>query len=152
MKSVLQETDDIDFYHESPLELPKFDEIGAFICRMKGSHKRLLGYWNGGRIFVEVVGHVEMWFHDDSFFGKVKLMVGDREVEAYCIGSIWCTGTGVLITRSEQWFLYGPERAVDKQWKGLGDLRGAVLNFTRGNHINITLTNEIKVIEVLEEM
>jgi hypothetical protein len=81
----------------------------------------------GEDVLVTATGHVLTDdSNDDSFVGKCVVSIGDSyRVDGYCIGAVLYSGTGLVISADNRYFLYAVDSAVNPPCKMLNGTAGA---------------------------
>jgi hypothetical protein len=110
-----------------PFDIPRYNQMIRTMLSLKDNRERTLGTVNGESVLFAVIGHVPTTYEDDSDFSdKCMITIGkEYNVDAYCLGCIEYTGTGILVAEDDRVFAYSVPLAVNEPWKVMGGSNGA---------------------------
>jgi hypothetical protein len=105
--------------------------------------RRVIGYYKGKEIVVLFVGHVDIHQFDDDddtegFFGLCEMKVRDgTSIVGYVLGSIYGTGTALVVGEDNSLFIYSPTDAIDRPWQEV-KTEGAEIIIENDNTLRIS--------------
>ena len=153
IQKVLDDSDESEQSEQDGLwEIPRYTELISCMSIMQGNPYRLLGRLDGTDVTVNAIGRVETHDYDDyyGFFGKCTVQLGDRRMNAYCIGSILGTGTAIVMAEDDRVFAYSPSTAVDYPWGEMKGSIGAIVVLGQNGDITLEYLVDLEVESLAE--
>ena len=125
--------------HYPPFDIPPYTQVTRFMSDLEDNRERTLGRIDGEDILMAVMGYVPTTYEDDiDFSDKCVIMIGNEyEMDAYCLGVIEYTGTGILISEDDRVFAYSVPLAVNPPWQRMGKTIGAEVFINASGEITL---------------
>jgi hypothetical protein len=101
---------------------PTFTDALEYIWQLELKHrKKAIGYINGEKGIVEMIGHVgthDLKDEEEDFSGRCELTIPRQSMmHGFILGSFYMSGTVLIIGQDDKIYAYSPENAVNYPWK-----------------------------------
>jgi hypothetical protein len=146
--------DSLEKESEDLWKRPIFADAYEYIWQLGSKHrKKVIGYINGEKVIVRMIGHVEVHDFqdkDDDFFGRCELTIsGQSMMHGFILGNFGSSGTALIIGQDDKIYAYSPENAIDYPWK-LMKSEGAEIEIDSEHNIIIRDIPEMVVTSLAE--
>jgi hypothetical protein len=134
---------------------PRYEHSVDYIWSLPESQRmQKLGVYEGEDVFVVLVGHVPCQLDFDEeyvrFSGTCEMKISDESpTNGVILGSIFGTGTGIIVDRENRLLAYRPADAVDYGWEKLSD--GAAEIRLDDNGMKVIKVSRMEVVALGDE-
>ena len=112
---------------------PTFTTADEYIRQLElKQRKKVIGYVDGEEVVVRMVGHVETHITPDD--DDELAIPGESVIQGFILGSLYMSGTALIIGQNDKLYTYSPEDAVDFPWKFM-ESEGAEIQIDVDHHI-----------------